>query len=129
MSSSPVEDLPYVDLSKCKNNSKVTTSGIVTESVIKKTKNNTSFLSATLVDKNGTTFKANLFSKAYNKFKHIFLANSVVTFEGKYNSLYNNISVSNAEQMFDLNDGDRKNIDDDIVRIDLDMDSSSYFTV
>lgn len=129
VSSSPVEDLPYVDLSKCKNNSKVTTSGIVTESVIKKTKNNTSFLSATLVDKNGTTFKANLFSKAYNKFKHIFLANSVVTFEGKYNSLYNNISVSNAEQMFDLNDGDRKNIDDDIVRIDLDMDSSSYFTV
>ena len=108
ISSNPADGLPYTDLSTCKMNTKVTTSGIVISSEIKYTKNSKQFLAAILKDKNGTLFRVNLFSKAFHKFKNQFLEGSVLTFTGKYNNIFKNISVDTSKKVSDIKESTKK---------------------
>lgn len=122
VSESPVDGLPHTTLKGLRNNTKVCTSGIVISSEIKKTKKQKAFLSATLLDKNGTEFKVNLFNKVYSKYKELFLKGSVLTFEGKYSSVYENISIDKAKKVFDLNDEEKEVVEIENTSLSMDFD-------
>lgn len=100
VSAHPLDALPYVNINECMDEDKVKFGAIVIKKDKEKiSKNNKKYSSVYVELKDGKRIGVQLFGKSHEKFHSILKKDKAYTFEGFYNSKFNNINCTNVRQI------------------------------